>query len=245
MPQDIRRPLRKIIPHLLKARKDNINEADTCTLISEVFQKVLEYDLLNDISREVCIKEGRADFAVKIDGSVKFIVEAKAAGVMLRARHIGQAERYAAEGNIQWVLATNGVNWHLYHLTSVGIEYETAFTIDLSVDETSKAAELLALLHGKSVAKGELDEFWEKRAALGPASVAKSLFTEALLRRIRREIRRREGVLIDHEDLGRALHDMEVREKIGPFKIIKQRKKRSVTVAGPAHVSQAAPLKTS
>ena len=230
MPQDIRRPIKKILPHLLKAKKDNVNEADTCTLICEVLQNALEYDPLHDISREVTIKEGRADFAVKLNGSVKFIVEAKAAGVVLRARHIGQAERYAAEGNIPWVLATNGLAWHLYHLTfDEGIEYETAFAVDLEIDDLAKAAEMISLLHKKSVVKGELGEFWEKRAALGPASIARSLFTEDMLRRMRREIRRREGALIDHEDLGRAIHDMfsiDVREKIGPFKIIKRRKKK-------------------
>ena len=246
MPQDIRRPLRKILPHLLKAKKDNLNEADTCTLICEILQSVLDYDPLHDISREVTIKEGRADFAVKLDGAVKFIVEAKAAGVTLRARHIGQAERYAAEGNIPWVLVTNGLTWHLYHLTfDEGIEYETVFSVDLSVDELPKAAEIISLLHKKSIAKDELDEFWKKRAALGPGSIAKALFTEDMLRRVRREIRRREGVLIDHEDLGRAIHDMfsvEVREKIGPFKIIRRRKRKpqSVTIAPPVPTPTAA-----
>ena len=178
-----------------------------------------------------------ADFAVKIDRAVKFVVEAKAAGLTLRARHIGQAERYAAEGNIAWGLITNGIAWHLYHLTfDEGIEYETAFAVDLSVDELSKAAELIGLLHKKSIVKEELDEFWEKRNALSPASIAKTLFTEDMLRRVRREVRRREDVLIDHEDLGRALHDMfsvEVREKIDPFKIIKRRKRKPQSVIVP------------
>lgn len=203
-----------------------------------MLESVLEYDPLCDISREVVIKEGRADFAIRLDSAVKFIVEAKAAGVTLRARHIGQAERYAAEGNIPWVLVTNGLGWHLYHLTfDEGIEYETVFAVDLAVDDLAKAAELISLLHKKSISKGELDLFWEKRAALGPASLAKALFTEEMLRRVRREIRRREGVLIDHEDLGRAIHDMfsiEVREKIGPFKIIKRRKRRPQPVTAPA-----------
>jgi predicted type IV restriction endonuclease len=142
MAQDIRRPLRKILPHILKAKRDNLNEADTCTLICEILQSVLGYNPLRDLSREVVVKKGRADFAIKVDNAVKFIVEAKAAGVVLRSRHIGQGERYAAEGNIPWVLVTNGSAWHLYHLTfDEGIEYETAFAVDLSVDDVAKAAE--------------------------------------------------------------------------------------------------------
>jgi len=85
------------------------------------------------------------------------------------------------------------------------------------------------LLHKKSVRKEEHEEFWQRQAALEPASVARALFAEDLLGRMRREIRRREGVLIDQEDLGRAIHNMfsvEVREKIGPFKIFRKRKRK-------------------
>lgn len=53
------------------------------------------------------LKDKYVDLAVKIDGTVKFLIEAKSAGTELRDRHIEQAERYAAENNIRWVLLTN------------------------------------------------------------------------------------------------------------------------------------------
>jgi len=176
--------------------------------------------------------------AVRVDGVVRLLVEAKAAGVTLRDRHIEQAERYAAEGNIRWVLLTNGVAWNLYHLSfDEGIEYERAFTVDLATDPPDKAAELLGLLHRQAIREGELDGFWQRRVAMSPESLAKALFTEEILHFIRREIRKREGILIDQEDLGAAIHNMlcpEARERIGPLKIRRRRAARASRSKPPA-----------
>lgn len=228
MSVDTRRSLKKFVPHLLKAREDNLNEADTCQRLMKFFEEVLDYDALTEITREAQIKHKYVDFAIKIDGVTKLLVEAKAAGVTLRDRHIEQAERYASEGNIKWVLLTNGVAWNLYHLTfEEGIEYERAFTVDLSTDPEDRAAELLGLLHRKAIKDGEHERFWEKRAALSPQSIGKALFTETVLRFVRREIRRAEGLLVDQEDLAAAIHNMftpEAREQIGPLRIRRRRR---------------------
>lgn len=73
----------------------------------------------------------------------------------------------------------------------------------------------------------DLQEYWEQRAALSPESIGQALFTEEALKFIRREIRRRQGLLIDQEDLAAAIHGMlstEAREQIGPLKIRRRRK---------------------
>lgn len=231
MAVDIRRPLKKFVPHLLKAKEDNLNEADTIQRLVKFFEEILGYDVMTEITREKQVKEKYVDLAIKIDGSIKFLVEAKAAGTVLRDRHIEQAERYAAEGNIRWVLLTNGVAWNLYHLSfEEGIEYERVFVVDLGSDPIEKAAELLGLLHRQSIRKGEHEKFWQRYAALSPESIGKALFTDEVLRFIRREIRRGEGMLIDEEDLASAIHTMfsaEARERIGPLRI--RRRKRPKT----------------
>lgn len=236
---DIQKPLKKFLPHLLKAREDNLNEADTLLRIIKVFELVLDYDPMAEISREAQVRDKYVDLAIKLDGTVRLLVEAKSAATVLRDRHIDQAQHYAAEGNIRWVILTNGVVWNLYHLSfEEGVEYIRAFTIDLSTDPIDKAAELLGLLHRQAVKKGLLDEYWEHRAALNPESIGRALFTEETLKFIRREIRRREGILIDQEDLGNAIHDMlstEAREQIGPLKIRRRAKSRArpVSAGGP------------
>lgn len=225
---DIRKPLKKLLPHLLKAKADNLNEADTVQRIIKVLEEVLGYDAMEDITRETSVKDRFCDVGLKVDGTLRLLVEAKSAGTELRDRHTEQAQNYAAHANIKWVLLTNGVAWNLYHLTfGDGIEPVLAFSVDLSDGVTDKAAELLALLHRQAVKKGELEYYWEHRVALSPASIGRALFTEEALRFIRREIRRREGISIDEEDLGAALHEMftvQAREQIGPLKIRRKRK---------------------
>ena len=228
---DIQKPLKRYLPHLLQARDDSLNEADTLQRVVRVLEDVLGYDLLTDITRETQIKGGYVDLAIRLDGVTRFLIEVKAAGVTLRDRHIEQAERYAAEGNIRWVLLTNGVNWNLYHLSfEEGIEYERAFALDLASDTPDVATQYLGLLHRKAITKRALESFWERRVALSPASIGKALFTEETLTFIRRCIRKNEGIVIDTEDLAAAMHNMlstDTRELVGPVKIRRARKAKS------------------
>jgi hypothetical protein len=120
-------------------------------------------------------------------------------------------------------------SWNLYHLTfEEGIEYARAFSVDITTD-LERCAECIGLLHRTSVRKNGLEDFWAHRVALGPASIGRAMFHENTLRLMRREIRRKEGLAVDEEDLAKALHDMlsvEAREVIGPMKIRRQRATR-------------------
>jgi len=226
---DIRKSLRKFTPILLDARDANLNEADTVLRLCRFFEEVLGYDGIRDISREAEMKGKYVDICLKIEGGTRLLVEAKAAAVRLRDKHIDQALTYASRNNYQWVLLTNGVDWNLYHLTfEEGIEYERAFALSLADEgQFDDAATKLGLLHKKSLGKGLLDEDWEKRTALAASSIGRALFQEKTLRVIRTEIRHDTGILIDTEDLAKALHDMlssEACEQIGPPKVRRRHK---------------------
>lgn len=226
---DIRRPTKKFLPHLLAAKRDNLNEADTVQRVIKVFEDILGYSALTEITRESNIRDKYVDLAIKIDDVIRVLVEVKAAGTVLRDRHIEQAERYAAEGNHRWVILTNGTAWNLYHLSfSEGIEYERLFAVDVCADEgLDEAMDCLCLLHRKSVKAGELDKHWAHRAAMNPSSIGKSLFSENVLRMLRRDIKKREKLSIDEEDLATAIHSMmsvEAREQMGPLRIRRRRK---------------------
>ncbi len=229
MAVDIRKALKKFIPHLIAARDQNLNEADTVQRLVKVLEGVLGYDCIGEITREMQVKDKYVDLAIKIEGTVKFLIEAKSAGTELRDRHIDQAQHYAAENNIHWVLLTNGIVWNLYHLTfDEGIEYARAFTVDVTTDP-DQAAECIGLLHRNSVRKNGLEEFWAQRVALSPESIGRALFHEDTLRLLRRAIRKKEGLGVDEEDLAKAIHDMmsvEAREIIGPLKIRRTRAPR-------------------
>lgn len=245
MPANVRKPLRKLLPHLLKAREDNLNEADTVQRIIKVFEEVLGYDPLSEITRESQIRDKYVDIALKVEGKIRLLVEAKSAATEMRDRHIEQAQHYAAEANIPWVVLTNGVVWNLYHLSfEQGVEYVKAFSVDLAADPLEKGADYLALLHRQALTKGELEEFWQHRAALSPQSIGRAIFTEDALRLIRRDIRRREGILIDEEDLARAVHEMfstETRELLGPPRIKRKAKTRPRAAAEDQSAESAGP----
>ena len=190
-----------------------------------VLSDVLGYDNLSEITSEQRIRERYVDFAVTIDGVTRFLVEVKAAGLTLRDRHIEQAEHYAAQGNIPWVLLTNASTLSLYHLTfDEGIDYERVFSIDLESGSLDEAVSSLRILHRKLIVKGEHERFWKEKLALSPESVGRALFTHGVIRLIRREMRHQKGFLIDIEDLAKVLHELftpEAREQMGPAKIRK------------------------
>jgi predicted type IV restriction endonuclease len=236
MAVDIRRSLKKFVPHLLAAREQNLNEADTVQRLVKFLEDVLGYDAMSEITREKQVKDRYVDLAIKIDGTVRFLIEAKSAGTILRDRHIEQAEHYAAQDNIRWVLLTNGVVWNLYHLTfEEGIESTRVFSVDLSSgDVTDDHSNCLSLLHRQSVRKDALEEHWRHKVALHPASLGKSLFNEDVLRMIRRDIRKREGLQVDEEDLVIALHELfssETREQMGPPRVRRRRKAKKAEPA--------------
>jgi len=226
---DIRRALKKFAPTFIQAREASLNEADTVLRLCKCFTDVFGFDAIEDISREANLKNKFVDICLKIEGKIRILVEAKAAPVQLRDRHIDQAQAYASHNNYPWVLLTNGVEWNLYHLTfGDGIEYELAFSVSLSGDEAIEiAAEKLGYLHKLSVRKGELDKFWETTTALSAGSIGKSLFTESALNFLRRQIRKDSGMLVDPEELATSIHQLftaEAREQIGPMKIRRKRK---------------------
>ncbi|HVM60171.1 MAG TPA: type I restriction enzyme HsdR N-terminal domain-containing protein [Verrucomicrobiae bacterium] len=223
MKTNIAHGLKKYLPHLLQAQQDNLTEADTLQRIVKVFEDVLGYDPFTEISRELEVKSKYVDLAIKIDGTIKFFVEVKAAGKKLRDRHVAQGELYAAEGNIPWVLVTNGVEWNLYHLTiEEGVDFERVFSVTLAPETIEESAEKLVLLHRNSVKAGAHERFWERQTALSPATIGRAIFTEDVLRHIRKEIHQRQDILIDIEDLAGAIHDLlttTAKELIGPPKV--------------------------
>jgi predicted type IV restriction endonuclease len=242
-PSSIRPAFRKIAPFLIQAAEQSLNEADTVRRVVKVFEDVLGYDGMTEISREALIKGKYVDLAIKLDGITKLLVEVKAAGTILRDRHVDQARAYAAEGNIRWVVLTNGTSWNMYHLTfEEGIEHDLVFSVEVAPDQIDEAADALAVLHHDSVRKGLHEELWQRKSALGAQSLGRALFTESVLRLVRRELRRSEGISIDEEDLVSGIKNLfspEAREQMGPVRIRRRKRKRALqTESAPSTATQ-------
>jgi len=220
-----------------EARERGANESDTVMYLVKFFEEVLGYDALKgEISKELAIKDRFCDIALKIDGSVRVLVEVKAASVKaLVDKHIEQAENYASRAGLPWVLLANGIEWRLYHLTfneGEGIAHDVAFETNL-IDEMEKDPDAvwarLELLSRASVKKGALEEFWSQKKVLSPASVVRVLFHEDVLRVVRRTLRKDAEAMLDLQDVFSAVRDVISKEALaeaGELGITKRRKKR-------------------
>lgn len=240
---DIRKPMKKLLPFLEDARNSGLNEADTVLRLTKVFEDVLGYDSMREITREQSVRDKYVDLAIKVDGKIAFLVEVKSGSTKLKASHIEQAELYASKANIPWVLLTNGLDWNLYHLTfDEGIQYDLLFEANLSADY-DLSCEKLSILHRKSVGNDGLDNFWQKSVALSPNTIGKVLFSEDVLTILRRELKKIIKVRVDEEELVKAVFSMfsqESRENIGPPRIRRKRKQRAKKEPGDDSTGSAA-----
>ncbi len=222
VPRATLKQLRRFSEAFQEARTHGANESNTVMYLVKFFEEVLGYDSLKgQISKELAIRDRFCDIALKPDGIVRVLVEAKAAtAIALREKHIEQAENYASRAGIQWALLTNGIEWRLYHLTfaeSEGIAHEAAFTLNLIEDlatDPNGVWTKLSLLCPDSVTKGTLDSFWAQKKALRPASVVRVLFAPEVLRRVRRELNRTAPARLDLQDVFNALRDVLSKEAL-------------------------------
>ena len=159
---------------------------------------------------------------------MKFFIEVKQAGISLKTRHIEQAENYAANSGVPWVVLTNGRFWQLYHLSfEDGIQSDLVWAVDLSEDDVKGSAEKIALLHKKSIIKDEINDYLAKVKTLSPRSIVQAVFHENSLKMIRACLRKSTGVRVDEQELVDNIKKMisqEAWEEIGDVKITRKRR---------------------
>jgi len=238
--KDLLQSLTRFATAFREARDRGANESDTVMYLVKFFEDVLGYDSLKgEISKELAIKDRYCDIALKVDGSVRLLVECKAASQKgLVEKHIEQAENYASRSGITWVLRTNAIEWKLYHLTFVeneGIVHDLVFQLNLleELEENPEAVwEKLSLLSREEVGRDGLEDYWQQKKALSPASVIRALFTQDVLTVIRRELNRGAPARLDLEDIFNAIREVLSKEALmeaGDISVRKTRKRRRLT----------------
>ncbi|MGH7205980.1 MAG: type I restriction enzyme HsdR N-terminal domain-containing protein [Nitrospiraceae bacterium] len=238
MDKTIKKSLQQYAQIFHDGRQRNINEADSVMYLTKFFTDVLGYDLFSEITKEFQVRDRYCDIAVKVEGQVRFLLEAKAMPLALSDRHIEQAENYAARSGIQWVLLTNGLSWRLYHLTfeTTGIEHDLVFDINLNPDsDLEEVWKCLYLLSRESLVRGELEDFWIQKKSLSPDSLVRALFTEEVLGALRRELRRKSEARLELTDVAASLRRLlnpEVLTEDIKIRKAKRKRKKSATVEG-------------
>lgn len=231
--------LKKYTQVLRDARDRSASEADTVLLLSKFLEDVLGYDPLSgEISREFQIQGRYCDLAVKLDGEVVYLIEAKQAGNKLSEKDIEQAENYASRSGIEWVVLTNGVEWQLYHVSFAegeGISHEVAWSIDLIAGMEGEGAdpkklwETLGILSKKAIEDDALDDYWTSKTALNPSAIVHALFSQGTLASMRRELRKSAGFMLSVEAVFDAVRDVLSREALmaaGDLHLPRKKKRR-------------------
>lgn len=222
--------IRKYSPVWQDAKERSLNEADIVTRIVKFLEDVLEYDVLRHITKEFQVKDRYVDLAIKSKDKINYYIEVKSANTSLKEGQIFQAESYASQSGVEWIVLTNGSEWQLYHLTfdKTGIEHTLVFNIDLINGDPALNADKLYYLSYESIRKDDLKEYWDKFLSLHATSIIKALFHEETLSSIRKQIRRKTDIKLEEDEIVdglKRLIDKEILSQYGDIIKIGRRRR--------------------
>jgi len=185
--------LRKFQPILALARSRDVNESDTVVILNDVLAEVFGYAKYLEVTSEFAIRGTYCDLAIKLDGKLAVLIEAKAIGHELKDQHVKQAIDYAANQGVDWVVLTNAAHWRIYRVVfGKPIDQELVCEFDfLALDPRDGAhLQLLFLLTKEGWAKSAVVEFSEQRQALSRFFIGATILSDPVLGVIRRELKR-------------------------------------------------------
>jgi Type I restriction enzyme R protein N terminus (HSDR_N) len=171
----------------------DVSEADTVTLVKDILSACFGFDKYQELTSEQQIRGTFCDLAVKIDGTIKYLIEVKAAGVSLNDSHLRQAIAYGASEGIEWVVLTNAVEWRLHRIKfgqPVETEEVSAFSfVDLSAKSEDDLNKMF-LLCREGIGSGAMNDYHQHAQILNRFTVAQVILAEPVVAAIRKELRR-------------------------------------------------------
>lgn len=185
--------IKKFQSVLKSAKKRDINESDTVTIIMDMLTEIFGYDKYSEITSEYAIKKTYCDLAVKIENKLRFLIEIKAIGLDLKTDHIKQVVDYGANQGVDWVILTNGDNWKVYKIifgkpVTNELVYEFNF-LDLNPKRPSDV-DLLYYVSKESLGKSALEDFRAQKQLLSKFFIGQLIVTDPILDSIRRAIKK-------------------------------------------------------
>jgi len=205
--------IRRFTKHLNDLIERDANEGDTRMLVNRMLTDVLGYDEFSELTTEYAVKGEFADYGIRIERDLVAFIEVKRVATKLAAKHLRQAEMYAVNEGVEWIVLTNGANWRVYHLSAgLPVEIDLALDVDLVGDETvGKKAEELFYLTRESLKRRQLDEVWKTKRATSPSSLSAVLSSPAVAEAIRKELRRTTKQKVAADEITRLLRETVIR----------------------------------
>ncbi len=214
----------------LKKEFATLDESATRIMTNNFLTEILGYEELVEIKTEYRIRSEYADYVVQLKRKKHFVVEVKSIGLDLNEKHLRQSLSYAANEGIDWILLLNGREIQLYRV-NFGKPVTTTLIckIDLmDADDFKKCPELIWNVTKKAVERGELETFWKRTNALNPENMAKLLYSEEIVKRLRNDLKEQTGIYFQTEDVAESLREIITRKIEFPkpkLRIKKQAKK--------------------
>lgn len=197
------------IVHTAKAK--DVNEADTVSVIKGILEEAFGWDRFSEITSEYAIRGTYCDLAIKVEESIKYLIEVKAAGIELKESHMRQTIQYGASIGMPWVILTNGTQWQIYK-----IKFEKPLTHDLVADfdfvdlnpNNAESLEVLNILTKEGVEKELREEYYKRIQTLNRFTVGHLLLSAPVVKAVRRELRSMfDGLKVEEEQLGKIIKD--------------------------------------
>ena len=198
---------------LTEAKDRDISESDTVVIIGDMLAEMLGYRKYTEITTEFAIRGTYVDLAVKVDGTVRFLLEAKAIGIDLKDNHVKQAIDYGANHGIEWIVLTNGIVWQVYKVHfRQPIDKSLVFEINIlqASPKNEQLMECFGNLSREGFTQTSMAAFFQQQQATSKYSIAALLGSEPVLQCLRREIRRISGSIKVEEDALKAILQNEV-----------------------------------
>ena len=174
------------------AKIRDANESDTVVLLTGILSEILGFDKYTDITTEHAIRGTFCDLALKVNGKISIIIEAKAIGIELKDPHVKQAVDYGANKGIDWVILTNGVTWRVYKiLFTKPIQHIPVFQFDFLQIKTKSIddLDLLYSISKEGVLKNSLEEIYVQKQATNKFMIGNLLSTETVSNAIKKELK--------------------------------------------------------
>lgn len=205
-------------------RKRDVSEADTVTVIKDILSDIFGYDKYAELTSEYQIRGTFCDLAVKVEGKIRLLIEAKSAALDLNENHLRQTLNYGANLGVEWLVLTNGTEWQLHKVAfTQPVTREEVARFDISKISANKEDDLqvLFLIAREGMILDAMNTFHQRALLLNKYMIAQMLLGENTVGLVRRELRKLFPELrVTHEQIVELLcNDVLKREVIEGDKV--------------------------
>ena len=193
----ISKNIKKYQKIITQAKSNDVNEADTVTIVKDILSEVLGYDKFTEITSEYAVKRTYCDIAIKKDETPFIFIEVKAVGINLKDDHTKQALDYGSNAGIEWIILTNAAQWKIYKVIfSKPIQSELVYEFDFEALNPKKSCDIEMLYYlskeaiSKSALKGPLDDFREQKQLLSRYLIGQILLTDDVANTVKKILRK-------------------------------------------------------